>query len=434
MSLAQSTFFGENETRKELERLRNQAFIANAVKYRKNPILTVGSPGSWDDAAVVSADVIKYGNTYYMFYGGNNRADGKWRTGLALSNDGINWVKYQNNPVINVGTVYDTVFAVIIGNCITYDKSLGKWVMFYQSWTGGTAYITISRAESYDLLHWTKRDDVNPVLSSTSGHMKPVGIVYDQESSEYVLYVNFADNTIQRYVSSNGISFTFDRNVNVVKPQEYDSLSYEMTLQKIGRLYILEAHALRLNAWEIILFLSYDGVNFFPYARNPILTTYPKRGNAWDTSGVVFPFIFYEEDKIWLYYTGFTTYTSPFLWQIGLAFLNQAIFERLTDVIAIYGWNNTSISAGASASIIFPINLLGYDTKSLYFGSSATGNLTISVDPIGDGNFTSISTSSNISSANQLIDYDFAYLQLTFSNTSTVTATVTARLVAGRKK
>jgi len=58
---------------------------------RPEPVLTRGSAGDWDSVDVLNPSVIRQGDAYYNLYSG---FDGKtWRTGLAVSADGIVWDK-----------------------------------------------------------------------------------------------------------------------------------------------------------------------------------------------------------------------------------------------------------------------------------------------------------------------------------------------------
>jgi len=55
------------------------------------PVLTRGGAGDWDSVDVLNPSVIRQGDAYYNLYSG---FDGKtWRTGLAVSADGITWRK-----------------------------------------------------------------------------------------------------------------------------------------------------------------------------------------------------------------------------------------------------------------------------------------------------------------------------------------------------
>lgn len=57
------------------------------VRYPDNPVLSGGPPGSWDWRAVWYAEILKYGDRYYMWYEGYNEK--KSEVGLAVSDSPI---------------------------------------------------------------------------------------------------------------------------------------------------------------------------------------------------------------------------------------------------------------------------------------------------------------------------------------------------------
>jgi predicted GH43/DUF377 family glycosyl hydrolase len=73
-------------------------------RHAGNPVLTAGTPGLQDAAAVQDPCVLKIGGTYHMWYG----SLGAWNTegqqiGYATSDDGISWAKHAGNPVLTWG-------------------------------------------------------------------------------------------------------------------------------------------------------------------------------------------------------------------------------------------------------------------------------------------------------------------------------------------
>jgi predicted GH43/DUF377 family glycosyl hydrolase len=64
----------------------------------EEPLLVKGSEGSWDEQQVGVPSVVRQDNMYYMYYSGfasSGRFD-QMRIGLALSEDGLNWTKYDD--------------------------------------------------------------------------------------------------------------------------------------------------------------------------------------------------------------------------------------------------------------------------------------------------------------------------------------------------
>lgn len=63
---------------------------------RPDPVLAHGSKGDWDGVDALNPSVIRQGDAYYCLYSG---FDGKiWRTGLAVSVDGIVW--HKEGPIL----------------------------------------------------------------------------------------------------------------------------------------------------------------------------------------------------------------------------------------------------------------------------------------------------------------------------------------------
>lgn len=65
------------------------------------PVLTTGLDGAWDDFAVARASVLYDGEQFRMWYEGH---DGRtWRIGMATSENGIEWDKSPDNPIVDLG-------------------------------------------------------------------------------------------------------------------------------------------------------------------------------------------------------------------------------------------------------------------------------------------------------------------------------------------
>lgn len=68
--------------------------------------LKVGKPGSWDDHAIWTGSVIVRDGLAYMFYTAISREEKGFvqRIGLATSTDLTHWLRYANNPLVEVDT------------------------------------------------------------------------------------------------------------------------------------------------------------------------------------------------------------------------------------------------------------------------------------------------------------------------------------------
>ena len=72
----------------------------NWDKYEGNPVLPLGKPGEWDDYSAFNTFVFHQDGYFHMLYTGSSRRSGTgYRWGYAVSKDGINWVKSPDNPI-----------------------------------------------------------------------------------------------------------------------------------------------------------------------------------------------------------------------------------------------------------------------------------------------------------------------------------------------
>jgi predicted GH43/DUF377 family glycosyl hydrolase len=70
-----------------------------------NPVLRTGNSNAWDATKVGVAGVCKVGPIWYLFYTGINISiSSNQNIGLATSIDGIHWNKYHGNPILSIST------------------------------------------------------------------------------------------------------------------------------------------------------------------------------------------------------------------------------------------------------------------------------------------------------------------------------------------
>ena len=65
-----------------------------------DPVLPLGSPGSWEAIWAWSPSVLTTPSGYEMWYEGIDMPTGNGAVGYATSQDGINWIKDANNPIL----------------------------------------------------------------------------------------------------------------------------------------------------------------------------------------------------------------------------------------------------------------------------------------------------------------------------------------------
>jgi predicted GH43/DUF377 family glycosyl hydrolase len=140
--------------------------IGPFYKYSGNPILSPAEHG-FDDWAVYNGAVAVKDGVFYLFYRAETRAEadtpymGTSRIGLATSQDGFNFTRVSDQPVIDATEDYE-----LPGGC--EDPRIVKvgetWHLLYTAY----AYpdqVSICDAVSTDLVNWEKR---GPVLARES--------------------------------------------------------------------------------------------------------------------------------------------------------------------------------------------------------------------------------------------------------------------------
>jgi len=242
------------------------------------PVLKPGGEGEWDDLRVSKPCVIYDGNIFRMWYVGETKKEGKIipKIGLAISQDGVKWEKYQDNPIFDLRD-YNHDFA---------DFLFYSWVLqesnHYKMWFSAAGKNDYKNIQSIGIAH--SDDGMNWRV-----HPEPV-----LERDTTSVWENF-------YVA----------NPMVFKK---DSLYY-MFYGGLGRFGFLFKE-------NIGIARSYDGIKWEKYHDNPVLV-YTYDSEAWDREFVTQPRVLKaESDKYYMWYVGAdkkNTTDQKGLYQIGLA-------------------------------------------------------------------------------------------------------------------
>jgi len=144
-------------------------------RYPQNPVLNVGLDGKWDDLAVREPEVIFDGTTYHCWYSGQKRTRTGGQIGYANSPDGITWTKHPD-PVMGVGPSGHFDDGAVLGPCVIKVGDTLK--MWYQGWGGDYYENRIGYATSLDGIKWDKYS-ANPVLDTRgSGKWHSYGVFF----------------------------------------------------------------------------------------------------------------------------------------------------------------------------------------------------------------------------------------------------------------
>lgn len=287
--------------------------------YDSNPVIKQ-TAGSWDanHNFIIAPRVIKENGIYKMWYGsGNNQSV---QIAYATSSDGYNWIKQgivlrNGNP----GTWYEAG----ISSCwIIKENNLYK--MWFYARSNQNNHNGIGYATSSDGINWNIYP--NPVIPTTAG--KPF-IYYPsvvKKDSLYYLYYTLSLNyetqpVICLATSVDGINWN-DHGV-VLRPRNY--INWEKGgifspaviyfNNKFLMYYSTKSEIHSFNSGFIGMAESNDGINWTFKSQNPEISNLDT--NNWQTTLVAHPFVFEDNGKLKMYFSGISVYNN--MYQIGLA-------------------------------------------------------------------------------------------------------------------
>ena len=335
-------------------------------KYSGNPILSksnkiFGDRVDWDYFCAADCSVLKDGDTFKMWYTGSGQTeiDGviRVRIGYAYSTDGINWVKYENNPVLEpTPNEWDCVGIETVSVIIDDDAPLSER---YKMWYAGIGESSgglykFGYAYSTDGINWIKYEN-NPILEAglsnswESGSPEGPTVIKDDDGLFKMWYggldtVNNGQPT--DYRSNIGYAWSVDGKSWEKYPDnpvlltgdwgEWDAaVIQDPFVMKIDGIYYmwysgfpewLEIEGMT-GVFQIGLAYSSDGITWTKSGNNPILTH--GTNGAWDAAMVGFPSVITVNDELYMYYTGINTlylpqFPNPYNWDIGLATCKKA--------------------------------------------------------------------------------------------------------------
>jgi predicted GH43/DUF377 family glycosyl hydrolase len=275
-------------------------------KYSANPVLDIGPSGAWDSEFAFSPEVIYDGSIYHMWYSGYDGS--KRRIGYATSPDRVTWTKSGTNPVLDIGPSgsWDDEYACIPR--IVYDSSI-----FHMWYTGndGSTY-RIGYATSTDGVSWVK-SLANPVLEfGPSGfwddrHLLYPDIYYD--GSTLHMWYSGGDGTNIRigYASSTDIDEWKKHDANpVLNPGSSgswdDTFTYCPTVLFDGTSYRMWYSGFDGSHVRVGYATSPDGVLWTKYAGNPVLDLGPS--GSWEDYHVHYPYVLYDGTVYHMWYSG----------------------------------------------------------------------------------------------------------------------------------
>ena len=111
----------------------------------------------------------------------------------ATSKDGINWIKYKNNPIFTININKLTLDSFKVGCCDVHKISKNKYIMFYIGYSDINTAKIFSTKSKNGINNWIGIN--NPIIKPTKGKFdndacyKPTAI-YNRNKKEWLIWYN----------------------------------------------------------------------------------------------------------------------------------------------------------------------------------------------------------------------------------------------------
>lgn len=277
----------------------------NFVKYSGNPIITKGaaydiymvdttSAPVWDDVS----------HRWFIYYGGDSVND-KWTICLATSFDGVSWLKYEGNPVVDIASVGENTGA----GDVSVLKDQGVWKMWFTYRLNTATQWQLGMATSNDGKTWILSPN-NPLFLNGEGIYEPFVI---KTASEYRLYYSTL-GSIWFATSSDGVSWV---NRGAIYDPSYDQFGpFPFKPTQSNYWYLFYAYHAQPGFTPIEIHYCISENGYSDFFNDTLIFTATA---SWETSYVLDPRIVeISPNKFYMYYQAGNTgqYAGG---QIGLA-------------------------------------------------------------------------------------------------------------------
>jgi hypothetical protein len=262
----------------------------NWIKDTDGPVLSLGSPGQFDDTHIFAPAVIQdESGQYLMWYPGSQGKPGsRWfRLGLATSPDGRQFQKSSASPVLEFEEEWRSVLTPAVlrnpdGSLLRED---GKIRLFSTSARLGKSGLhTLHESRSIDGMKWDKPSEALLQNAYASSVLKT-------EKSYEMWYTDVVRRPwlIRHAVSGDGREWKVDERPAVQLSQAWEAeVVLYPAVVKVDGVYLMwygsYDNAIRRETTAIGFAASADGINWHKHPNNPVLR--PDLGREWESNYV----------------------------------------------------------------------------------------------------------------------------------------------------
>ncbi|WP_018616859.1 hypothetical protein [Segetibacter koreensis] len=253
-------------TTKDVTKEEFPAEMVEFVPYNANPVFKGTGTNSWDQKIRERGYILYEDGMYKMWYTGYKGSDTVVKyLGYATSSDGINWERYNKNPIFNGKWTEDM--------CVV--KNAGKYYMFAEG-RNDVAHSLVSD----NGINWQEEGDL--IIRTKDGKSIPgpygTPTVWIENDKWYLFYER-NDEAIWLAESSDHKTWknVQDEPVITTGPEKYDAgaVAANQVVKYKGRYYLYyHASSNPMSSsivWTSNVAMSTDLIHWIKYPKNPII-------------------------------------------------------------------------------------------------------------------------------------------------------------------
>lgn len=316
-------------------------------KESDNPVLKKGESFGADFYALSDCWVLAHEGIYKMWYteGGAVAPDTVLHSsiGYATSVDGIHWIKYADNPVMDISkTQWDSLGVETVTVIIDVDAPpSARYKMWYAGVTQTSFRYDIGYAFSPDGIHWEKYPDAVVQVGNANAwdncFLEGPSVI--KEGNIYKMWYAGYDCEVNGQATDGKVNIGYAvSNDGIVWVKHTNNPVMTVSTSGWDNVYVQDPHVLLYNGRYHMWFggadtgdnytqqtgyaYSDDGIQWTKSTHNPVV----KRGKsgAWDGNTASFPSVLIDQGKLKMWYTGkdvdpLPEWPTPYFWEIGYA-------------------------------------------------------------------------------------------------------------------